>query len=165
MTNQSPNDNLPGKVSVHERWMRRALELAEKARELDEVPVGAILVRNSVIVGEGYNRREGLCDPTAHAEMIAIREAATTLRSWRLCETTLYVTLEPCLCCAGAIILGRIPRLVYGVTDPKAGAVETLYQTLEDKRLNHRVVVEKGVLADECGAILSRFFATLRNRA
>ena len=145
-----------------ERWMRRALELAGEAADQGEVPVGAVILRNNVVVGEGCNRREIDLDPTAHAEMIAIREAAQTLRSWRLEDCTMVVTLEPCLQCAGAILLARIPRLVYGADDPKGGAVRTLYRTLEDERLNHRVEVEPGVLAEECGAVLSEFFERLR---
>jgi len=144
--------------------MRRALELAGRAAEEGEVPVGAVVVRNRVIVGEGCNRREKDCDPTAHAELVAIREAARTTRSWRLDGCTLYVTLEPCIQCCGAILLARIPRLVYGADDPKAGAATTLYRLLDDSRLNHRVEVASGVLAEDCGEVLSRFFENLRER-
>jgi tRNA(adenine34) deaminase len=142
--------------------MRRSLELAGEAANAEEVPVGAVILRNNVVVGEGYNRRESLNDPTAHAELLAIQEASRTLRSWRLEDCTLYVTLEPCIQCCGAILLARIPRLVYGAEDPKAGAVKSLYSLLEDKRLNHRVGVQGGVLAEECGTILSKFFEGLR---
>lgn len=118
-----------------------------------------------MIVGEGWNRRESEVDPTAHAEVIAIREAARTLGSWRLTDCTLYVTLEPCIQCCGAILLARVPRVVYGAEDPKAGAVRSLFRLLEDERLNHRCEVTGGVLAEECGAILSSFFEGLRGAA
>jgi tRNA(adenine34) deaminase len=147
---------------AHERWMNHALELALKAETMGEVPVGAVIIRNNVVVGEGYNRRESLNDPTAHAELIAIQEAARTLRSWRLEGCRMYVTLEPCIQCCGSIILARIPMVVYGAEDPKAGAAASLYHLLEDPRLNHRVEVVSGVLAEECGGILSQFFEGLR---
>jgi tRNA(adenine34) deaminase len=142
--------------------MRRALELAQLAAAEGEVPVGAVIVRNNVVIGEGYNRREMDCDPTAHAETIAIRQAAQTTRTWRLEKCSLYVTLEPCIQCCGAILLARVPRVVYGAEDPKAGAVHTLYQLLNDSRLNHRAQVESGLLAEECSAVLSAFFEKLR---
>ena len=145
-----------------ERWMRRALVLAEQASEEGEVPVGAVILKNNVVVGEGYNRREKDIDPTAHAEMIAIRRAAQTLRTWRLEGCTLYVTLEPCIQCCGAIVLSRIRRLVYGAKDPKAGAVHSLFQLLDDPRTNHRVEVHGEFLAPECGELLSTFFERLR---
>ena len=147
-----------------ERWMRRALELAGLAAVEGEVPVGAVMVRNNVVIGEGYNRREKDCDPTAHAEMIAIRQAAQTIRTWRLEKCSLYVTLEPCIQCCGAILLARVPRVVYGADDPKAGAVRTLYQLLNDSRLNHTVQVQSGLLAGECSAALSIFFEGLRKK-
>src|ERR687894_914892 len=142
----------PNLLDPHERWMRKALDLAVAAFDADEVPVGAVIVQGDPtgggrIVGEGYNQREALQDPTAHAEMIAITQAAESLRSWRLLDCTLYVTLEPCPMCAGAIVNARVPRLVYGCDDPKAGAVRTLYRLCEDERLNHRVEVTAGVLA------------------
>lgn len=146
----------------HERWMNHALDLARKAQAIGEVPVGAVIIRNNVVVGEGYNRRESMNDPTAHAELIAIQEAARTTRSWRLEGCRMYVTLEPCIQCCGAIILARIPEVVYGTDDPKAGAVTSLYHLLDDPRLNHRVEVLSGVLAGECGNILSQFFEELR---
>ncbi|NUP91495.1 MAG: tRNA adenosine(34) deaminase TadA [Candidatus Omnitrophica bacterium] len=145
-----------------EKWMEMALDLAHQAAELGEVPIGAIVVRNRVVVGQGYNRREVDVDPTAHAELIAIRETAQTLRNWRLDDCTLYVTLEPCVQCCGAILLARAPRVVYGAEDPKAGAVKSLFQLLSDPRLNHRCEVTGGVMAEECGAILSSFFERLR---
>jgi tRNA(adenine34) deaminase len=148
-----------------ERWMAEALREARKALEADEVPVGCLLVHDGRIVGRAHNQRETLHDPTAHAEMIAITQAAEALQSWRLTGCTLYVTLEPCAMCAGAMVLGRIDRLVYGATDPKAGAVESVFRILDEPRLNHRAPVTKGVLAEECGAILSEFFRAKRNRS
>ncbi|MCA9447933.1 MAG: tRNA adenosine(34) deaminase TadA [Candidatus Omnitrophica bacterium] len=149
-------------VSQDLRWMERSLELAQKAYQDGEVPVGAVIVRKGVVIGEGFNRREIDQDPTSHAEVVAIRAAAQTIRGWRLDESTLYVTLEPCIQCCGAILLARIPRLVYGCDDPKAGGVRSLYTLLKDKRLNHRVEVTPGVMAEECGEILTRFFEGLR---
>ena len=138
--------------------MREALRQAELAAAADEVPVGALVVRGGEIVGAAYNQREQLADPTAHAEMIAITQAASALGSWRLAGCTLYVTLEPCPMCAGAIVLARLEHVVYGATDPKGGAVESLYQLLSDSRLNHQVEVTRGVLGVECGEILKRYF-------
>jgi tRNA(adenine34) deaminase len=143
-------------------FMRRACELAEQAASEDEVPVGAIIVRSNKIIGAGWNQREALKDPTAHAEMIAITQAAAAIESWRLEECTLYVTLEPCPMCAGAIVQSRIPRVVYGATDPKAGAVDSLFRLLDDPRLNHRARVTAGVMADTCAAMLSEFFRQKR---
>lgn len=142
--------------------MRMALAEAYAALDKDEVPVGAVVVCDGRVVGRGYNQRETLQDPTAHAEMIALSAAAAGRRSWRLEDCTLYVTLEPCTMCAGAIVLARVKRLVYGATDPKAGAVETLYNICTDPRLNHSVEVGRRVLADECGMILQEFFAEQR---
>ena len=141
-----------------EHWMRQALKLAQQAAEQDEVPVGAIIVHENKIIASAFNQREQLADPTAHAEMIAITQAASHLNSWRLLECSLFVTLEPCPMCAGAILQSRIPRIVYGALDPKAGAVVSLYQLLNDPRLNHRCETLSGVLADECGKILTEFF-------
>jgi len=143
--------------------MRLALAEAEEAAALGEVPVGAVIVVDGAIIGRGGNRRESAADPTAHAEMIAIREAARAVAGWRLVGATLYVTQEPCPMCAGAIVNARIARVVFGCDNPKAGAVKTLYRLLEDARLNHRVTVEQSPLAAECGALLSRFFAQLRS--
>ena len=139
-------------------YMRLALQEAEHAFANGEVPVGAIIVRGSTIIGSAHNQRESLRDPTAHAEMLAIPQAAEASLSWRLEDCTLFVTLEPCPMCAGASVLARIPRVVYGAADPKAGAVQSLFQLLNDSRLNHRAQTTGGVLADECGAILTRFF-------
>jgi len=147
---------------MHEHFMRLALEQAQAALELGEVPVGAIVVFDQQVIAAAHNQRETLRDPTAHAEMIAITQAAEALGSWRLTDCTLYVTLEPCPMCAGAIVQARIPSVVYGATDPKAGAVQTLYQLLSDPRLNHRCEVVSQVLAGPCGAILTQFFASQR---
>ena len=145
-----------------EHWMRFALDQAMQAFEEREVPVGAVIVQGGRIVGEGHNQRETLNDPTAHAEMIALTQAAETLGSWRLLDCTLYVTLEPCPMCAGAIVQARIPRVVYGTPDPKAGACHSLYQITSDPRLNHQVLVTAGVLQDQCRQILQDFFAEQR---
>jgi tRNA(adenine34) deaminase len=146
----------------HEEMMRRALAAADAAVAHGDVPVGAVVVSGGEIVGTGHNRREIDQDPTAHAEILAIRAAATALGTWRLTEATLYVTQEPCPMCAGAVVNARIPRLVFGCLNPKAGAVRTLYALCEDPRLNHRVEVTGGVLADESVAILQRFFQARR---
>lgn len=142
--------------------MLAAVAEARKAESADEVPIGAVVVHLGRIIGRGGNQRETLSDPTAHAEMIAITAAASELASWRLEGCTLYVTLEPCPMCAGAIVQARIPRLVYGAADPKAGACESLYQICSDKRLNHRAEVVSGVLAEECAELLQQFFARQR---
>lgn len=144
------------------RFMERALELAKKAATLGEVPVGAVLVRDGKVIGEGWNLRETAKDPLQHAELMAIREAAKNSDAWRLSQTVLYVTLEPCLMCAGAIYQARIPRVVYGATDPKAGACGSLYKVHEDTRLNHRYLVQTGLLADQCSLILKEFFRQRR---
>jgi tRNA(adenine34) deaminase len=146
----------------HERWMEQALRLAERAMDEDEVPVGALVVREGQIVGKGYNQNERLKDPTAHAEILAITAAANTIGDKRLTDCTLYVTLEPCAMCAGAIVLARIPVLVFGAYDPKAGACGTLMNIVEDHRLNHRVHVIPGVLDDRSTALLKGFFGAVR---
>ena len=142
--------------------MHEALLAAESARNIGEVPIGAVIVYDGEIIGRGYNLRETSNDPTTHAEMIAIREAAEHLDSWRLLDCTLYVTLEPCVMCMGAIILARIPRLVFASRDPKAGASGSIYNLGSDRRFNHNVEVVEGVLAEECSEMLSGFFKTLR---
>jgi tRNA(adenine34) deaminase len=147
----------------HERWMEQALRLAERAMDEEEVPVGAVVVKDGTIVGKGYNQNERLRDPTAHAEIIAITAAANTLDDKRLTGCTLYVTLEPCAMCAGAIVLARIPVLVFGAYDAKAGACGTLMNIVEDSRLNHRVHVIPGVLDDKAAALLKIFFGTVRS--
>jgi tRNA(adenine34) deaminase len=142
--------------------MQFALQQAEAAFAVDEVPVGAVILRDARVIAAAYNQREQLHDPTAHAEMIAITQAAEFLGDWRLDRCVLYVTLEPCIMCAGAILQARIPLLVYGAKDPKAGAVESLYHLLDDSRLNHRTATVAGVAADRCGELLSRFFQQQR---
>jgi tRNA(adenine34) deaminase len=143
-------------------FMQQALVEAAAAARLGEVPIGAVVVKDGEIVGRGHNLRETRNDPTAHAEMVAIRQASGVLGSWRLLGCTLYVTLEPCVMCMGAIILARIPRLVYGCRDPRAGAVGSIYDFSRDERFNHRVEVVEGVLGFECSEILSGFFRQLR---
>jgi len=147
---------------MHELFMRMALQQADAALAEDEVPVGAVIVQNDRVIAAAHNQREQLRDPTAHAEMIAITQAADSVGGWRLEGCTLYVTLEPCPMCAGAILQARIPMLVYGAADPKAGAVHTLFQLLSDQRLNHRPQIVAGVLAPECGGMLTRFFQQQR---
>jgi tRNA(adenine34) deaminase len=147
-----------------QHWMAHAIKLAAHAAEQDEVPVGAVVVYREKIIGMGYNQREQLNDPTAHAEMIAITQAASHLQSWRLNDATLYVTLEPCPMCAGAILQSRISRVVYGASDPKAGAVDSLFQLLNDPRLNHKASSTGGVLAEPCGQLLSHFFQLKREQ-
>jgi tRNA(adenine34) deaminase len=142
--------------------MDEALTEARKALQHDDVPIGAVVVHDGAIVGAGHNERELRQDPTAHAEVLALQAAARALGSWRLLETTLYVTLEPCAMCAGAIVLARVPRVVYGTTDPKAGAAGSVLDVLGEPRLNHRPVVEAGPRAAECAALLREFFATRR---
>jgi tRNA(adenine34) deaminase len=142
--------------------MRLALAEAQRAAADDEVPVGAVIVHQQRVIASAHNQRESLRDPTAHAEMIAITQAAQALGSWRLEDCCLYVTLEPCPMCAGAIVQARIPWVVYGAADPKAGAVESLYRLLDDARLNHRCQIISGLLAEPCGAILAQFFRAKR---
>ena len=149
---------------THDRWMRLAIEEARVAADADEVPVGAVVVSAGRIVASAHNQREQLADPTAHAEMIALTQAAAHLGSWRLEGCTLYVTLEPCPMCAGAILQARIPNVVWGAADPKAGAVVSLYNLFEDKRLNHRVQHSGGVLAEECSSMLKAFFQAKRQQ-
>ncbi len=142
--------------------MRAALAEAEIAESLGEVPIGAVVVLSNQIIGRGHNLRETSNDPTTHAEIIAIRQAAKQLNSWRLLDCTLYVTLEPCVMCMGATILARIPHLVFGCRDPKAGAAGSLYNLAEDERLNHQIEVREGILQQECSSQLSHFFRRLR---
>jgi tRNA(adenine34) deaminase len=147
---------------MHEYFMKLALQEAEVALSEDEVPIGAVIVHEGQVIAAAHNQREQLRDPTAHAEMIAITQAAAARGSWRLDDTTLYVTLEPCPMCAGAIVQARIPTVVYGAADAKAGAVRSLYNLLDDPRLNHRCLIVPGVLAEACGQILTRFFQAQR---
>ena len=156
-------NNLPlNPAGPHERWMGLAIEEADIAGAAGDVPVGAVIVQDGRIVGRGGNQREKMSDPTAHAEILAITQAASTLASWRLLKCTLYVTLEPCPMCAGAIVQARLPRVVYGTTDPKAGACHSLYQITSDPRLNHRCEVLAGVRAAECRQLLQDFFRKQR---
>jgi tRNA(adenine34) deaminase len=145
-----------------EYFMRLALREAERAMEHDDVPIGAVLVHEGEVLTAARNERELRQDPTAHAEVLALREAAEKLGSWRVLDTVLYVTLEPCAMCAGAIVLARVPRVVYGTPDPKAGAAGSVLDILAEPRLNHRPQVTGGVLAPECAALLVEFFASRR---
>jgi tRNA(adenine34) deaminase len=142
--------------------MRLALREAERALEHDDVPIGAVIVKDGELVGSGHNERELRNDPTAHAEMIALREAARSLSAWRILDSLMYVTLEPCAMCAGAIVLARVPRVVFGAWDPKAGAAGSVLDVLGQPQLNHRPQVEGGLLAEECGDLLRAFFASRR---
>lgn len=153
MENRNPED---------EFYIREALREAEKAAALGEVPVGAVMVRDGEILARAHNLRETSGDPTAHAEILALRRASEAIRHWRMHGTTLYVTLEPCPMCAGAIVLARVDRLVFGAFDPKAGAAGSLMNTVQDKRLNHQLEVAAGVLAEDCGRILKDFFQSRR---
>jgi tRNA(adenine34) deaminase len=147
----------------HERWMGAALREARAALEHDDVPIGAVVVSDAgEIIGRGHNERERREDPTAHAEVLALREAAAALGTWRVLDATLYVTLEPCTMCAGAIVLSRIPRVVYATPDPKAGAVDSILSILSDERLNHRPEVHSGVMAAEAADLLRSFFRARR---
>jgi tRNA(adenine34) deaminase len=149
--------------AAYDMYMRIALDLARAAAAEGEVPVGALVIdKDGQIIGTGANRREADQDPIAHAEILAIANAANRVGLWRLEDTTLFVTLEPCPMCAGAILNARIPRVVFGAVDPKAGAVQSMYTLLDDERLNHRCEVEGGILAEECSEILSSFFRDLR---
>jgi len=145
-----------------EYFMRLALREAERALEHEDVPIGAVVVREGELLGAGHNERELRQDPTAHAEMVALREASRALGSWRLLDAVLYVTLEPCAMCAGAIVLARLARVVYGASDPKAGACGSVLDVTAEPRLNHRPTVAGGLLAEECGALLSEFFSDRR---
>src|SRR4051794_2787375 len=145
-----------------EWFMRLALREAERSLDHDDVPVGAVLVRGGEVVGAGRNERELRGDPTAHAEILALREGARALGSWRLLDTVLYVTLEPCAMCAGAIVLGRVPRVVFGTSDPKAGAAGSVLDVLAEPRLNHRPAVDGGLLAEDAAALLRAFFSSRR---
>ncbi len=147
---------------LHRYYMNLAYQEAQAAMEENEVPVGAVIVHENRVVATGRNQRERLRDPTAHAEMIAITQAAATLKSWRLEDCTLYVTLEPCPMCAGAIVQARVSRVVFGAFDPKAGAAGSLYNLLDDTRFNHRAEVIAGVEAERCGGILTEFFRRQR---
>ncbi|MDD2900014.1 MAG: tRNA adenosine(34) deaminase TadA [Desulfuromonadaceae bacterium] len=148
----------------HEQWMRHAIVEARKAQSKDEVPIGCVIVHKEKIIARGHNLRETTHDPAGHAELIAIRKAARKRGSWRLLDTVLYVTLEPCIMCMGAIILSRIPTIVFGCYDPKGGAAGSLFDFSNDRRLNHSVECIPYVLEHECSGLLSAFFAELRSR-
>lgn len=154
---------MPSPAEDDARWMRHALALARRAQDEGEVPVGAVVVREGAILGEGWNRPIGAHDPSAHAEMIALRAAAAAAANYRLGGSTLYVTLEPCVMCAGAIVHARVQRLVYGAPDPKAGAVHSVYDVIDRPRLNHVVAWSGGVLEVECAEILRAFFKARRS--
>jgi tRNA(adenine34) deaminase len=145
-----------------EYFMRLALREAVRALDHEDVPIGAVVIHGGEVIGAGHNERELRADPTAHAEMIALREAARALGSWRVLDSVMYVTLEPCAMCAGAIVLARLPRLVFGTADPKAGAAGSILNVLDEPRLNHRPQVQSGLLAEECAELLREFFAPRR---
>jgi tRNA(adenine34) deaminase len=151
-------------LSRDDHFMRLALREAERALEHDDVPIGAVIVRGEEVLAAAHNERELREDPTAHAELIALRGAARAVGSWRVLDATLYATLEPCAMCAGAIVLARVPRVVFGARDPKAGACGSVLDVLGERRLNHRPEVAGGLLRDECGALLSGFFASRRQQ-
>jgi tRNA(adenine34) deaminase len=151
-------------MPTDEAWMRRALELASRCAEHGDVPIGAVVVREDQEIGSAGNERELRGDPTAHAEILSIREAASVTEGWRLDGGTLYVTLEPCAMCAGAIVLARLDRVVFGAADPKAGFAGSLGNLVQDPRLNHEVTLAPGVLAEECGELLRAFFRERRSR-
>lgn len=150
------------RIDVHEYWMKEAIREARIAESLREVPIGAVIVKDQQIIARGHNLRESTLDPTAHAEMIAIRRASEVLRAWRLIDCTLYVTLEPCPMCAGAIVQSRIARIVYAAPDPKAGCAGSLMNLVQDSRFNHESELIRGVLQEECSEMLSGFFRKLR---
>lgn len=151
-------------MSEHDlHWMRHAMELAKQGQAAGEVPVGAVIIKNNQTIGEGWNQPIGQHDPSAHAEMVALRAAGKTLSNYRLLDTTLYVTLEPCVMCAGAIIHARVSRVVFGAFDPKAGAAGSVVDIFANSSINHHVEVEGGLLADECGQLLTQFFRAKRN--
>ncbi|MBT2292256.1 tRNA adenosine(34) deaminase TadA [Paenibacillus albidus] len=162
--NSYDKEPLENEQTVHEYWMKHAIAEARKAEALGEVPIGAVVVRHGEIIGRGYNLRETTMDSTAHAEMVAIREASRFLNSWRLLDCRLYVTLEPCPMCAGAIVQSRVPLTVYGTPDPKAGCAGTLMNLLAEPRFNHRTEVVQGILQPACAELLTTFFRRLRKK-
>ncbi len=153
---------VPDSVLVHEQWMRQALELAAEAFAADEVPVGAVVVTDGKLIGRGFNRPIGDCDPTAHAEMVAIRDAAARARNYRLTGATLYVTVEPCYMCAGALVHARIETVIFGALEPRSGAIQSTARVFDNSSLNHQPQVVSGVLADECAMLLQRFLKMKR---
>jgi tRNA(adenine34) deaminase len=157
-----PEKKLNNNTQTDERYMRMAIDQAFIAEENGDVPIGCVIVYENQVIAKAYNQREQLHDPTAHAEIIALTQAAEFVGNWRLNGCTLYVTLEPCPMCAGALVLGRLDRLVYGTADPKTGAVESLYNIVQDERLNHRLAVTAGVLREDCQKQLQEFFQRRR---
>lgn len=145
-----------------EFWMQKALKLAQRASQRGEVPVGAVIVRNDQLISFASNRREQLQSPLGHAELIAVQKASEVLNSWRLLDCTLYVTLEPCVMCAGALVQSRVAKIIYGTRDPKGGAVDSLFHIGQDPRLNHQIEIQQGVLESECSQILKDFFKQRR---
>ena len=154
--------NLMPTIDFDERFMIQALAEARKALQADEVPVGCVIVHDNVIIGRGFNRTEGLQDPTAHAEILAITAASESLGSWRLAGCTAYSTIEPCAMCAGALVLGRVDRLVYGAPDPKFGACGSIFNICQNSKLNHRIAVTSGVMLEECASLMRDFFKVKR---
>lgn len=150
------------RIDFDERFMTQALNEARKAFQNDEVPVGCVIVHDSIIIGRGFNRTEGLQDPTAHAEILAITSAAEHFGSWRLSGCTVYSTLEPCAMCAGALVLARVDRLVFGARDPKFGACGSIFDIINEPRLNHRMILTMGILENDCAEIMQEFFRTKR---
>ena len=163
MSSDPTSTELVGRLATTDlEAMALALDEARRAEGHDDVPVGAVITRDGVVIAARHNERELTADPTAHAEILAIRDAAAALSNWHLDDCTIYVTLEPCPMCAGALVNARMPRVVYGATDPKAGAGGSLFNLLADPRLNHRCRVDSGLMAEECGAVLKAFFAVRR---
>jgi tRNA(adenine34) deaminase len=162
LTPKNDPEQTEEELDSYRQYMHLAVAEARAAMEADEVPVGAVIVHRQQVIAAAHNQRETLADPTAHAEMIAITQAASALKDWRLTDCTLFVTLEPCPMCAGAILQARVPKVVFGALDPKAGSVTSLYQMLEDRRLNHTASVTGGILAEECGGLLTDFFSAQR---
>jgi tRNA(adenine34) deaminase len=157
-------DSVPGEIEFDQRFMNEALKEAEKAFAADEVPVGCVIVHEGVIIGRGYNRTESLQDPTAHAEILAITSASENLGSWRLSGCTVYCTVEPCAMCAGALMLARVERLVFGAPDPKFGACGSIFEIVQSKKLNHRIALSTGILKNECAGLMQDFFKKKRKK-
>jgi tRNA(adenine34) deaminase len=158
------NESRPGEIEFDERFMREALKEAEKAFAADEVPVGCVIVHKGVIIGRGYNRTESLQDPTAHAEILAVTSASEHLGSWRLIDCTVYSTMEPCAMCAGALVLARVERLVFGAPDPKFGACGSIFNIIQNQKLNHRIALSSGILKNECAGLMQEFFKKKREK-
>lgn len=157
-------DSVPGEIEFDQRFMNEALKEAEKAFAADEVPVGCVIVHEGIIIGRGYNRTESLQDATAHAEILAITSASENLGSWRLSGCTVYCTVEPCAMCAGALMLARVERLVFGAPDPKFGACGSIFDIVQSKKLNHRIALSTGILKNECADLMQEFFKKKRKK-